>query len=151
MLEYKIVTKPQFTIMGLSRTFHSDTSYQQIPKFWDEVLSAENAPLWGMYGACIGGEGKEFEYLIADDYVPSKEIPEGCVIRVIPASTWAIFPCRGPIPKTLQAVNSEIWSSWLPNNKEYRLAMNLDLEFYTPPAEDPEDAYSEIWLPVEKI
>lgn len=151
MLEYKIVEKPQFTLMGVSRMFHSDTSYQEIPKFWDEGMSRENCPLMGMYGVCIDSDGKNFEYLIADNYIPWQELPAGCVTKVIPASTWAVFPCRGPLPQALQEVNTKIWSQWLPNCKSYRLAMNMNLELYAPPAENPEDTYSEIWLPVEKI
>ncbi len=151
MLEYKIVEKPQFTLVGMSRMFNSDTSYQEIPKFWDEVMGMENCPVLGMFGVCIDGEGKDFEYLIADNYIPWKELPAGCVTRVIPASTWAVFPCRGPLPQTLQDVNTRIWTQWLPASKNYRLAANLNVEMYAPPAEKPEDTYSEIWLPVEKI
>ena len=150
MLEYKIVEKPQFTLVGLPRMFNSDTSYQEIPKFWAEVMGMENCPLLGMYGVCIDEDGKNFEYLIADNYIPWQELPAGCVTRVIPAFTWAVFPCRGPLPQTLQAVNTRIWSQWLPNSKSYRLAANLNIEVYAPPAEKPEDTYSEIWLPVEK-
>lgn len=149
MLEYKIVEKPQFTVVGVSRMFNSDTSYQEIPKFWDEVMG--KCPLMGMYGVCIDEDGKNFEYLIADNYIPWEEIPAGCVTRVIPASAWAVFPCRGPLPQTLQDVNTRMWSEWLPNCKNYRLAANLNIELYAPPAEKPEDTYSEIWLPVEKI
>lgn len=151
MLEYKIVEKPQFTVVGVSRSFHSDTSYQQIPKFWDEVMGMTDCPVLGMFGICIDADGKNFEYLIADNYIPWQEIPEGCVTKVIPASTWAVFPCRGPLPQTLQEVNTRMWSQWLPNCKNYRLAANLNVEMYAPPAENPEDTYSEIWLPVEKI
>ena len=151
MLEYKIVEKPQFTLVGLPRMFNSDTSYQEIPKFWDEVMEMENCPLLGMYGVCIDEDGKNFEYLIADNYIPWQELPAGCVTRVIPAFTWAVFPCRGPLPQTLQDVNTRIWAQWLPNCKDYRLAANLNLELYAPPAEKPEDTYSEIWLPVEKL
>lgn len=151
MLEYKIVEKPQFTLVGLPRMFNSDTSYQEIPKFWDEVMEMENCPLLGMYGVCIDEDGKNFEYLIADNYIPWQEVPAGCVTRVIPAFTWAVFPCRGPLPQTLQDVNTRIWTQWLPNCKDYRLAANLNLELYAPPAEKPEDTYSEIWLPVEKL
>lgn len=151
MLEYKIVEKPQFTLVGLPRMFNSDTSYQEIPKFWDEVMEMENCPLLGMYGVCIDEDGKNFEYLIADNYIPWQELPAGCVTRVIPAFTWAVFPCRGPLPQTLQDVNTRIWTQWLPNCKDYRLAANLNLELYAPPAEKPEDTYSEIWLPVEKL
>ncbi len=151
MLEYKIVEKPQFTLFGLPRMFNSDTSYQEIPKFWDQVMGMENCPVMGMYGVCIDEDGKNFEYLIADNYIPWQELPAGCVTRVIPASTWAVFPCRGPLPQTLQDVNTRIWTQWLPNCKNYRLAANLNIELYAPPAEKPEDTYSEIWLPVEKL
>lgn len=153
MLEYKIVEKPQFTLVGLSRTFRSDTSYQEIPKFWREVMEMRHPPVCGMYGVCLDLEenAKTFEYLIADNYIPWEEIPEGCVTKVIPASTWAVFPCRGPLPQTLQQVNTRMWSEWLPNSKNYRLAANLNIELYAPPAEKPEDTYSEIWLPVEKL
>lgn len=153
MLEYKIVEKPQFTVVGLSRMFHADTSYQEIPKFWDEVMAMEKSPVCGMYGVCmdLSENGKKFEYLIADNYIPWEEIPAGCTAKVIPAATWAVFPCRGPLPQTLQDVNTRMWSEWLPNCKNYRLAANLNVELYAPPAQNPEDTYSEIWLPVEKI
>lgn len=153
MLEYKIVEKPQFTLVGISRMFDPETSYQEIPKFWSEVMGQENCPLMGIYGVCIDSDqdDQKFEYLIADNYIPWQEIPENCVTRVIPASTWAVFPCRGPLPQTLQDVNTRMWSEWLPNCKNYRLAMNMNLEIYGPPADKPEDTYSEIWLPVAHI
>ena len=148
MLEYTIVEKPQFTLVGYARTFHYDTSYQEIPKFWTEVFAKENCPLMGMFGVCLGEENsKEFTYLIADNYIPWKEVPQGCVTQVIPAATWAVFPCRGPIPQNLQALNTRIWSQWLPENGKYKLATNMDIEMYAP----PEEQYCEIWLPVTKL
>lgn len=153
MLEYRIVEKPQFTVVGVARQFHSDTSYREIPQFWSEAMAKPDFPLMGMYGICLDLEEQDgnFEYLIADNYIPWNEIPEGCVAKVIPASTWAVFPCRGPLPETLQDVNTRMWAEWLPNCKNYRLAANLNIEVYAPPTEDPKDTYSEIWLPVEKI
>ena len=153
MLEYKIVEKPQFTIVGLSRQFNADTSYQEIPKFWCEIMGMENSPVCGMYGICmeLDENDKLFEYWIADNFIPWEAIPEGCAAKVIPAFTWAVFPCRGPLPQTLQDVNTRMWSEWLPNCKNYRLAANLNIELYAPPAENPEDTYCEIWLPVEPI
>ena len=153
MLEYKIVEKPQFTLVGLERKFNPETSYQEIPKFWDEAFSQENCPLMGIYGVCLDEDTEDgcFTYLIADNYIPWQEIPQGLTVRVIPASTWAVFPCRGPLPQTLQEVNTRMWSEWLPNCREYRLARNLNIEVYGPPAEKPEDTYSEIWLPLERM
>jgi AraC family transcriptional regulator len=152
MLEYKIVEKSQFTVVGLEKTFHPDTSYEEIPKFWREVMEMEHPPVCGMYGICIDvdEQGKDFLYWIADNYIPWQEIPTGCTAKVIPASTWAVFPCRGALPKALQEVNTRIWSEWLPNCKTYRLAGNYNVEMYAPPQPNPEDNYCEIWLPVEK-
>lgn len=151
MLEYQIVEKAAFTVMGRSRRFHTDTSYTEIPKFWQQHMeSGENQTVCGMYGICIDLDGKDFDYLIADNYLPWQEIPEGYTTKVIPAGTWAVFPCRGPIPNALQEVNTKIWSEWLPNCQEYQLGGNYNIELYAPPAEQPEDTYSEIWLPIKK-
>lgn len=157
MMDYKIVEKAAFTVMGKARRFNSETSYAEIPKFWEaHMQSGETQLVCGMYGVCMDsvytdGNGMEFEYLIADNYIPWKEIPEGCVTRVIPAGTWAVFPCRGAWPKAIQDVNTGIWDEWLPNCKEYRLAGNYSIEMYAPPSENPDENYCEIWIPVEKI
>ncbi|NMA34636.1 MAG: AraC family transcriptional regulator [Clostridiaceae bacterium] len=152
MLEYKIVEKEQFTVMGKARNFDPDTATTEIPKFWDEHnRNGDSSIVVGMYGVCIDTDGKEFEYMIADNYLPWNEIPEGYKTRVIPAGTWAVFPCRGALPKSLQDVNRRIWSEWLPSCKDYRIAGNYNIEMYAPPTENPDDYYCEIWIPVEKV
>ena len=149
MMEYKIVEKAAFTVMGKSRMFNADTSNTEIPEFWQQHFrEGENRKVCGLYGVCLNSEGKDFEYLIADNYDPCDKVPEGCVTKFIPAGTWAVFPCN---PGDLQKVNTKIWSEWLPNCKEYKLSGNYDIEMYTPPHENPEDNYCEIWIPVEKI
>ena len=35
-MDYKIEKKDAFTVLGHVRQFDSNTSYEQIPKFWDE-------------------------------------------------------------------------------------------------------------------
>lgn len=150
-MEYRIVEKASFTVMGKSRSFNSDTSYREIPKFWQEhMTSGGNRKICGQFGICLDGNGKNFDYLIADIYKPWEEVPEGCITRVIPEGTWAVFPCRGALPKALQDVNTQIWSEWLPNCRDYKLGGNYDIEMYTKPADDPKDNYCEIWVPVVK-
>ena len=152
MLEYKIAEKEAFTVMGKSKKFNTDTSYDEIPRFWREHMeSRENQIICGMYGICMDVDGKIFDYLIADNYIPWNEVPYGYITKVIPAGTWAIFPCRGALPKSLQDVNTKIWSEWLPNCREYRLGGNYSIELYAPLAENPEDTYCEIWVPIEKL
>ena len=150
MMEYRIVEKPQFTVMGVSRKFHPETSYQQIPEYWTEIFSQPDFPLMGVYGICIDENGLdgEFDYWIADNYIPWQEIPAGCKSMVIPASLWAVFPCK---LKTLQDTNTKMWQEWLPGCREYRLSGSYNLEVYGPPCEEDQgETYVELWLPVEK-
>lgn len=144
-MEYKIVEKAAFTIVGIGRKFDCDTSYVEVPKFWDEhYANGGKEIIGGMFGACIDGDGKNFEYLIADMYFPWNEIPEGCVTKTFEAGLWAAFPYHGQCPEALQTVNTYIWSEWLPSCKEYDLAGNYNLEVYF------DDLNGEIWIPVKK-
>lgn len=152
MVEYKIVEKAQFTVMGKKRKFFNESSYQEIPKFWKEHMQSEDSKIvCGMYGICIDNDGKSFDYLIADNYLPWQEISPGYETKVFPAGTWAVFPCHGALPKALQDVNTKVWSKWLPSSKVYKLAGNYNIEMYAPPTENPDDNYCEIWIPVEKV
>ena len=143
-MEVKIMELPAFTVVGISRTFQPETSYQKIPAFWQEMMQQPDFPLLGMYGICNdeAGAGKEFDYWIADNYDPQKPIAAGFSTLTIPGGTWAVFPCT---LETLQDTNTKMWNEWLPKAKEYQLRRNLNVEMYMP------DGYVELWLPVTKI
>lgn len=159
VMDYKIVEKESFTIIGVSRRFRYETAQAEIPDFWaDHFQSEASKHICGMYGACIE-EGKsgseEFEYLIADNYQPQTEIAEGLVTRIIPKLTWAVFPCKGPMPGAIQETNNKIYSEWLPNCRDYEIAAGFNIEMYGDPTGLPqgtgdENYYSEIWIPVKK-
>ena len=148
MLDYRIVEKAPFTIVGVKRPFNSDTSYQEIPKFWNEWMAqGEKRPIMGTFGVCLDMNGKSFDYWIADLYMPWKDIPANCETRVIPGSAWAQFPCT---LKTLQDTNTKIWSEWLPSLQGYSLAGEYDIEVYLPPEEGSDDMKVYIWIPLNK-
>ena len=126
MLEYKIVEKAPFTVMGYQKRFSNETSYQEIPAWWTELLTQKPAVM-GMFGVCIDSDGRDFDYLIADLYSPWRAVPEGCVTHAIPGGTWAVFPCT---LGTLQDTNTRMWKEWLPACREYRLSGRYNLEFY---------------------
>lgn len=146
VMDYQIVEKEAFSVVGFQRHFHNDTSYQQIPAWWGEMMQ-KGMPLCGEFGVCIDADGQEFDYLIADRWQPGDAIPEGCVTRDIPGGTWAVFPCT---LATLQDVNTKMWRDWLPTCREYRLSHNCNLEFYYPlNHEDPPSSKAELWLPIQ--
>ena len=148
MMDYRIVEKAPFTVVGVKRPFNSDTSYQEIPKFWDEWLArGKDRPIMGTFGVCIDMKGKDFDYWIADLYFPWEDIPEGCETRVIPGSLWAQFPCT---IKTLQDTNTKIWAEWLPALQGYTLAGEYDIEVYLPPEEGSDDMKVYIWVPLNR-
>lgn len=143
-MEFRIAYKEAFTVFGLCREFSNDTAYQEIPAWWDEHLASENRPVMGRFGVCIDTDGEHFDYLIADEYRPWEELPEGCVARSFDAGDWAVFPCS---IATLQDTNTRMWGEWLPSQREYRLRANMNIELY----DTPEEKYCELWLPVEKV
>lgn len=157
-MDYKIIEKDAFTVIGASKKFPYDNAKLEIPKFWAEHYQAgKGDTVCGMYGINIDESmgGREFEYLIADDYNGADEVPDGFVTKTIPAFTWAVFPCAGAMPNAMQEVNQKIFSEWLPNCKDYEFAAGYNVEMYNNPTDYPngvqdEKYYSEIWIPVKK-
>ncbi len=150
MMEYRIVEKEAFTVMGRKRILDCEDSYQKVPEFWQEHYKDGGSEIvCGMFGLCMDSDGSQFEYMIADLYKPWEEVPKGYTTNLISAGLWAVFPCK---TKTLQDTNTRMWREWLPNCKEYKLGGNYNIEMYAPPCEeDRGESYVELWLPVEKI
>ncbi|MBQ9136880.1 MAG: AraC family transcriptional regulator [Lachnospiraceae bacterium] len=158
IMDYKIVKKEAFTVLGAAKTFSYENAKEQVPAFWQEHYAAGNGQyVCGMFGINIDEQmGQDsFEYLIADMYNPMKDIPEGFVTKTIPAFIWAVFPCKGAMPFALQDVNRKIFSEWLPALKDYEFAAGYCVEMYDEPTKYPkgtldENYYSEIWIPVKE-
>nr|WP_300826116.1 AraC family transcriptional regulator [uncultured Schaedlerella sp.] len=158
IMDYRIVKKEAFTVLGVSKEFRYENAKQEIPLFWQEHYSSgKGESVCGMFGINIDPQmGNEtFEYLIADVYHPSADIPDGFTVRMIPAFTWAVFPCRGALPNALQDVNTKIFSEWLPALQDYEFAAGYCVEMYDAPDKypkgtDDENYYTEIWIPVKK-
>ena len=158
LMNYKIIDKESFTVLGASKKFEYENCKQEIPLFWQEHYAKGHGKyVGGMFGINIDEQmgNDSFEYLIADLYNPNTEIPEGFVTRTIPAFTWAVFSCDGPLPTALQDVNTKIFSEWLPALKEYEFAAGYCVEMYHaadkyPRGVQDEKYHSEIWIPIRK-
>ena len=128
VMDYRIEEKAAFKVMGISR----------------------------IYGICFDAEmsGNQFRYMIADDLQEEFATERKLEEYEIPAHTWAVFPCRGPMPLALQEVNRKIFSEWLPASR-YELSEGYNIEYYSNAADykegtsDPE-YYAEVWIPVKE-
>jgi len=168
-MDFTVNALDSFQVIGFQREFSPDTSYQDIPRFWDEVSDAHLAPLWngkaaetalekavcgcriGEYGVCCDICGKpRFRYLIAGRY-DGREVPEGLTVWDIPAAAWARFRCSGPLPGALQTVNTRIFREWLPGNPDYELAGDISVEWYSMEGDPASPDYeSAVWVPVRR-
>ena len=56
-MNYKVVQKAEFTVMGKCRKFNAETSYKEIPKFWEEHYAGGGGEIIrGMFGVCLRSE-----------------------------------------------------------------------------------------------
>lgn len=158
IMNFKIIEKDAFTVIGVSKVFKYENMKKEIPIFWQEHYQSEKSKtICGMYGVCIDTNSgtDQYEYLIADTYRINQEVSSDYVTRCIPKHTWAIFACKGAMPASLQATNHKIYTEWLANCKDYEIAAGYNIEMYTDPAKYPkgnhdENYYSEIWIPVKR-
>jgi len=158
IMDYKIEEKQEFTVIGLSKNFSYEGAYEEVPKLWGEFISLrEKLGLCGMFGINIDETmgGKEFEYIIADAWDGKSEVSEGVTKKTIPAFTWAVFPCIGPMPNAIQTTNKRIFAEWIPNCRDYEFAAGYNIEMYGDPTKYPkgtedENYYCEVWIPVKK-
>lgn len=157
-MDYKIVEKDSFTVVGIKKTNKYENAMQAVPQMWAEFMkmpqSKDICPMYGI-NTDEAMTGNEFEYMIADNYDASMDIPKGFVTKVIPKFTWAVFICRGAMPGVMQETNKKIYSQWLPNSQGYEIAAGYCIEMYDDPEKFPkgtkdENYYSEIWIPVKK-
>lgn len=91
LMNYKIVKKEEFSVVAASKRFDYENCKKEIPVFWKEHYEKGNGKyVCGMFGINIDESmgNDSFEYMIADVYNPSADVPEGFVTRTIPAFTW---------------------------------------------------------------
>lgn len=157
-MDYRIVKKEAFSVLAVSKEFSYQNAKEDIPLFWQEHCASENGKhVCGMYGINIDPQmgNDRFTYLIADVYDPAVDLVEGLEVTQIPAFTWAVFPCKGPLVQTFQALNVRVFSEWLPAQADYEFAAGYCVEMYDDPRKyqngtADENYYAEMWIPIKK-
>jgi AraC family transcriptional regulator len=157
-MNYKIENKNAFRVVGVKK--HMDMaleeSFREVPLFWQEtvaegripqILELLNQPPFGLLGVSTCMNGKDFDYYIA--VATDIPTPEGLVEYEIPAATWAVFECIGPMPQAIQELQKRIVTEWLPTSG-YEYADAPDIELYTEGDQQSSEYRSEVWLPVVK-
>lgn len=152
MMDYKIITMDSFRVLALTRLFKTESSFSELPKFWTEYdTNGYVQKVHATMGVCEPEkpDADEFKYGIGCKYIDGSIIPEGFEVMTIPANTWAVFKCVGPMPNAMQEVLKRIYSEWLPQ-AEYEQILDYDFEVYSEGDKQSNNYVSEIWIPVKK-
>ena len=145
-MDIKIEKEKAFSIVVTTKKFHEETSFEDIPKFWDEYYDKgyqDSVP--PMLGICINNnESLEFEYGIGSLKEYCKEIPNGFKVIDIPDALWGKFYTKGKMPKAIQNLWKEV-VDWV-QNSGYEIVENFDFECYSEGDTNSEDYVSGIWV-----
>jgi AraC family transcriptional regulator len=164
-MDYRIIKKPAFEVIGRARKFTTlnGENFIQVPQFWREFQSLKEYPELGnmsrgkpgrvteggCLGVCIPIENKgwdEFLYAIAVEK-PENIKPAGFEVFPIPAATWAVFESIGPMPKAIQDVTVRIFQEWFPSTG-YEHDAKPELEVYFSGDTNSADYRCQVWMPI---
>lgn len=149
-MEYRIEEREAFRAVGFAMKgpMSLEDCFEKVPAFWGQTavqiprlaaLMDGSGPM-GILGvsACDGGSFSGY-YIAAATQAPA---PEDMEEYSVPPGTWAVFPCRGPMPQAMQDLQRRIVSEWLPSSG-YEYAEAPDIEVYS-----PDNLHNEVWLPI---
>ena len=89
-----------------------------------------------------------FEFWIAGLY-RGGAVPEGLKLYRFPESDWAVFSARGPLPGSLQTLNTYIWQTWYPAEGQQVVGNGAAaLEVYSAGDMQSPDYACGIWVPI---
>ena len=157
--------KDALTFIGFHTRIAPGEGYRKCPEFWDKEYGVKYARLWqtmkpetpvekailahgiGMFAICADA-GTGFEYWIAGLF-KGGDVPAGLELFTFPAGNWAMFSTKGPIPASLQSLNTYVWQEWFPTEGK-RLHANgqATIEVYSAATPQSPDNESGIWVPI---
>lgn len=162
IMDYKIVKKDAFKVLEKISTQSIDDEQNKntIPDFWTQShqdgtvykLLELTTDRTNIFGICYGNtpNNKEtFEYSIAALCDDNTEIPDGFSVKEIPARTWAVFECIGPMPDAIQNTWHKICSEFFPT-ANYEPTYEMDIEAYPAGVMTSPDYRTEIWVTVKE-
>ncbi len=163
-MDYRIIEKPAFDLVGKSKKFTTDKFFKEGPAFWKKYVSTdEYQTLWGLTN---GKWGQVTEAPLMSVYLPEENGKRDTFMDImgmekpaetdsgkfkvfhIPAATYAEFNCTY---QTSVKMNKYIYGEWFPSTGYERDEQKPDIAAYFPVAFMPIKGMSvRWWIPVVK-
>jgi AraC family transcriptional regulator len=137
VMEPKIIDLPAFNVAGLC--YHGRNQNQEIAAMWGQFnqrapeLLPQTVPHTDAYGICLMTEGLpdgHFEYVAGLEVRDEAQVPEGMVLRKVPAHKYAVFAHRGAMDG-LRETYAHIYQDWMPQSGLEIATPAMDMEVYT--------------------
>lgn len=163
MMDFRIVDKPAFNLVGVSKRVPiqfegeneaiKELALSITPQQKEQMDQLEDLEPNQVVNASYQFDETRMEEAGSLTHfigVITTKSNDGTDLRqlTVPAYTWAIFPSKGEFPQKMQETWGNIYAEWLPQS-EYQLEEAPEISFvdYSTPERD---RYTEIWLAVSK-
>lgn len=162
MLDYRIIEKPDFTVLGKSKDFSFDRFIKEGPKFWKNYVGSEDYRSLIAIGQGRGGAVSEASLLSV--YFPLEDSDRETFVDVlgievsentdsskysshpVPAATYAEFTCKY---QSSMKTNKQIYGEWFAATGYERDGSKPDIAAYFPLAFRPmNETIVRWWIPV---
>ena len=123
-MDYTTVNKDEMLVIGIAlrTTNENNQAAEEMPKAWDRFYSSntlERIPnrksdeVLGAYVEYEGDHTKPYTLIIGCEVNNADEVPEGLVVKKIPAAKYAAFKVSGKFPDSLIEAWQKVWASGL--------------------------------------
>lgn len=163
-MDYKIVEKPGFNIVGKGKDFDLKTFGKEGPAFWKQYVASQEyqtlcnlhrgiggaktaAPLMSVYYPKDAHNDSAFMEVLGIEAQAGVEYGEEFEIYQVPAASYAEFDCTYA---TSKKTNKTIYNHWLANSSYTRDGNKPDIAAYFPvPFKPMRDMFVRWWIPVK--
>lgn len=149
--DWELRRMPELRLIGkrFPLSAEQEENATKVPGFWNQcqrdgsfskmVAMDERTPK-GLFGLF-----EDREYFIMTS--SSCQRPEGFVEKILPASTWAVFDCRGSVPAAIQSGWNYLEKEWVVKYP-FRHGPLPEIEWYSDGNPYADDYLSQIWIPI---
>lgn len=155
-LQYRIVKKPAFRVVGVSHELAKEleNNYEVVPNLWRAAAEAGTiAELAahsglcepsGLLGISMCQDQEDWKFWIG---VAREEPLNGYEEVLLPEASWIVFQSEGT-HASIQELERRIWTEWFPSTG-YRYVNGPVMEVYLDP--NPRSSRLEMWLMINDM